>query len=122
VTTQRTRWSHDSCSLSANELAAKLNIPVNWVYVQIRQMRLLIDRQPTGALSVPKFPAVLDAVRELRNHTIGHLDLRINSLHQRGINMRNRSTASIGGTRGIRSVRNALGSVFAICASQWPDL
>jgi DNA invertase Pin-like site-specific DNA recombinase len=84
VTTQRTRWSHDSSSLSANELAAKLNIPVNWLYVQIRQMRLLIDRQPTGAYLFRNSPAVLDAVRNLRNHAINHLDLRINQPHQKG--------------------------------------
>jgi hypothetical protein len=84
VTAQRKRWAHDSSSLSANELAAKLNIPVNWIYVQIRQMRLLIDRQPTGAYLFQNSPAVLDAVRDLRNHTISHLDLRINQPHQKG--------------------------------------
>jgi DNA invertase Pin-like site-specific DNA recombinase len=84
VTEQRTRWSHDAGSLSANELAAKLNIPVNWLYVQIRQMRLLIDRQPTGAYLFRDAPEVLDAVRDLRNHSISHLDLRINQPHQEG--------------------------------------
>jgi DNA invertase Pin-like site-specific DNA recombinase len=84
VTAQRTRWSHGSSSLSANELAAQLNIPVNWLYVQIRQMRLLIDRQPTGAYLFLNSPTVLDAVRDLRNHTISHLDLRINQPHQEG--------------------------------------
>lgn len=84
VTTQRTRWSHDPSTLSANKLAAKLNIPVNWLYVQIRQMRLLIDRQPTGAYLFQNSPAVLDAVRNLRSHAINHLDLRINQPHQEG--------------------------------------
>ena len=45
----RSRWSHDSCSLTAPELAAKLSIPVNWLYVQIREKRLLVNRQPSGA-------------------------------------------------------------------------
>ena len=49
VTEPRNRWSHGSSLLSAPELASRLNIPVNWIYVQIRQKRLLIDRQPTGA-------------------------------------------------------------------------
>ena len=37
VSMQRTRWTHDAGVLTAPELAAKLNIPVNWLYVQIRK-------------------------------------------------------------------------------------
>ena len=70
--------------LSAPELAAKLNIPVNWLYVQIRQGRLLMDRQPTGAYLFPDAPSVLDAIRKLRNHAIDRLDLRICQPHQEG--------------------------------------
>ena len=70
--------------LSAPELAGRLNIPVNWLYVQIRQKRLLVDRQPSGAYLFQDTPAVLDAVRSLRNHTISHLDLRICQPHQEG--------------------------------------
>jgi hypothetical protein len=43
---QRTRWRHAADVLSAHELAGVLGIPVNWLYVQIRQGRLLIDRHP----------------------------------------------------------------------------
>ena len=71
-------------SLTAPELAAKLNIPVNWLYVQIREKRLLVDRQPSGAYLFQDAPAVLDAIRNLRNHTINHLDLRICQPHQEG--------------------------------------
>ena len=84
VTAQRNRWSHDASLLSAPELAIKLNIPVNWLYVQIRQKRLLTDRQPTGAYLFRNTPAVLDAVRNLREHTISQLDLRIYQPHQEG--------------------------------------
>lgn len=84
VTAQRDRWSHDPSSLSATELAARLNIPVNWLYVQIRQKRLVIDRQPTGAYLFQNSHCVMDAVRNLRNHTISHLDLRISQPHQEG--------------------------------------
>ena len=80
----RSRWSHDRSVLSAPELAAKLNIPVNWVYVQIRQGRLLMNRQPTGGYLFDNTPATLDAVRKLRNHTVSRLDLRINQPHQEG--------------------------------------
>jgi hypothetical protein len=84
VAAQRSRWSHDRSWLSAPELAAKLNIPVNWLYVQIRQKRLLLDRQPTGAYLFRDTRSVLDAVRSLRSHTIRHLDLRICQPHQEG--------------------------------------
>ncbi|MER8537611.1 recombinase family protein [Mesorhizobium sp. M1005] len=84
ITTQRNRWTHEFTSLSATQLAARLNIPVNWIYVQIRQKRLLIDRQSTGAYLFQNSTSVIDAVRDLRNHTISHLDLRIIQLHQEG--------------------------------------
>jgi hypothetical protein len=80
----RNRWTHDSRLLTAPELAARLNIPVNWLYVQIRQKRILLDKQPTGAYLFQDAPAVLDAIKDLRNHTISYLDLRICQPHQEG--------------------------------------
>ncbi|MET3792521.1 recombinase family protein [Aquamicrobium terrae] len=82
IATQRSRWTHQAVWLSATQLAARLHIPVNWIYVQIRQKRLLIDRQPTGAYLFRNAPSVINAVRDLRNHTISHLDLRITQPHQ----------------------------------------
>ncbi|MER9058364.1 hypothetical protein [Mesorhizobium sp. M0910] len=84
ITTQLNRWTHESTSLSATQLAARLNIPVNWIYGQVRQKRLLIDRQLTGAYLFQNSPPVINAVRDLRNHTISHLDLRIIQPHQEG--------------------------------------
>ena len=84
VTARRTRWSHDSSRLSPPELAVRLNIPVNWIYVQIRQKRLLIDQQPTEAYLFQDTPSVLNAVRNLRKHTVNSIDLRICQPHQEG--------------------------------------
>ena len=84
VNEPRRRWAHDSSSLSAPELAARLNIPVNWLYVQIRQKRLLIDRQPSGAYLFQDSPAVLNAIRSLRNHASNCIDLRICQPHKEG--------------------------------------
>ena len=84
VSNPRSRWSHDPSLLSAPDLAARLSIPVNWLYIQIRQKRLLVDRQPSGAYLFQDSPAVFDAVRSLRNHAIHHLDLRISQPHQEG--------------------------------------
>lgn len=84
VAAQRTRWTHDVGNLSATELADILGIPVNWLYVQIRKERLLIDRQPNGAYLFQNTPDVIQAVRELRNHSVNQLDLRICQPHQEG--------------------------------------
>ena len=81
---QRTRWQHSNDVLTANELADRLDIPVNWLYVQIRKGRLLVDRQATGAHMFTNAPDVIEAVRRLRNHEINHLDLRINEPHPKG--------------------------------------
>jgi hypothetical protein len=81
---QRTRWCHSPDMLSANELADVLKIPVNWLYVQIRQGRLLVDRHAAGAHIFANKPDVIEAVRKLRNHEIDHLDLRINEPHKKG--------------------------------------
>jgi DNA invertase Pin-like site-specific DNA recombinase len=84
VAEKRTRWSHDTSRLSPPELAARLNIPVNWIYVQIRQKRLLVDQQPTGAYLFEDTAFVLDAVRSLRKHATNCVDLRICQPHQKG--------------------------------------
>jgi len=81
---QRTRWQHPPDILSAQELAGRLNIPVNWLYVQIRKGRLMIDRQPSGAHLFANTPSVIEAVRKLRNHDLSQLDLRISQPDQEG--------------------------------------
>ena len=81
---QRTRWQHAPGVLSAQECAGVLGIPVNWLYVQIRQGRLLIDPHPSGAHLFANTPLVIEAVRKLRSHEIDHLDLRITEPHQEG--------------------------------------
>jgi DNA invertase Pin-like site-specific DNA recombinase len=81
---QRTRWNHDPGLLSATALAARLNIPVKWLYIQIRQKRLLMDRQPSGAYLFKNTASVIDGVRNLRNHAVSHLDLRICQPHKEG--------------------------------------
>lgn len=80
----RRRWNHDPGFLCTTALADKLGIPVNWLYVQIRKKRLLIDPQPTGAYLFPDTSVVLDGVRNLRNHIISELDLRICQRDNRG--------------------------------------
>jgi hypothetical protein len=70
ITERRTRWLHDTSLLSAPQIAARLNIPVNWIYVQIRQKCLLIDQQPTGTYLFQDTPSVLDAVRNLRHRFV----------------------------------------------------
>jgi hypothetical protein len=73
-----------SLVLTAPELAVKLHIPVNWLYVQIRKRKLLVDRHTGGAYFFNDTAPVLDAVQRLRNHEIDHLDLRICQPHEKG--------------------------------------
>jgi len=84
VSQPRTRWSHGADVLTAPEMAAKLSIPVNWLYVQIRKGRLLVDRQPSGAYLFNDTTNVLDGIQSLRTHKIDRLDLRICQPHQEG--------------------------------------
>jgi DNA invertase Pin-like site-specific DNA recombinase len=84
VARQRNRWTHDPGLLSAQEISIKLNIPVNWLYVQIRRGRLLLDRQPTGAYLFRNTSCVVEAIRNLRNRNLGQVDLRISQPHQEG--------------------------------------
>lgn len=84
VSQPRTRWSHGADVLTAPEMAAKLSIPVNWLYVQIRKGRLLVDRQPSGAYLFNDTTDVHDGIRNLRTHKIDRLDLRICQPHQEG--------------------------------------
>jgi DNA invertase Pin-like site-specific DNA recombinase len=84
VTDRRTRWSHDTTWLSPPQLAARLDIPVNWIYVQIRQKRLLIDQQPAGGYLFQDIPIILETVRNLRKHVVDCVDLRICQPHQEG--------------------------------------
>ena len=95
ITMQRTRWTHDPGVLTAPELAAKLGIPVNWLYVQIRKGKLFVDRQPSGAYLFNGAATVLDSVQSLRNHKIDRLDLRIVSLTRGGINMHDRGARRV---------------------------
>lgn len=84
VSQPHTRWTHSAGGLSAQELAAKLNIPVNWLYVQIRKQRLMVDRQANGTYLFNDTTDILEGVRSLRNHAIDCLDLRICRPYQEG--------------------------------------
>lgn len=80
----RSRWTHGAETLSAQELAARTGIPVNWLYVQIRKQRLMVDRQPNGAYAFGNNENVLEGMRNLRDHMIDRLDLRICQPDQKG--------------------------------------
>ena len=58
------------------KLVSILNIAASWIYVQIRQGRLLIDRQPNGAHLFANTSNVVEAVRKLRDHNIDRLNLK----------------------------------------------
>jgi hypothetical protein len=78
------RWRHSPELLSTNELAARLEIPVNWLYVQIRKGRIQIEPQPNGAYLFENKPETIDTIGKLRNHTLKCVDLRICQRYERG--------------------------------------
>lgn len=78
------RWRHSPELLSTNELAARLEIPVNWLYVQIRKGRIQIEPQPNGAYLFENKPETIDRIGKLRNHTLENVDLRICQPYERG--------------------------------------
>ena len=80
VSHPRTRWTHGAGVLTAPQLAAKLTIPVNWLYVQVRKGRLLADRLPTGAHIFNDTAVVLVGVQSHRDQKVERLDLRIGVL------------------------------------------
>jgi hypothetical protein len=63
VATRTSSFWGEVDSLSAQELARMLGISVNWLYVQIRQGRLLIDRHPSCAHLFANTPPMIEAVR-----------------------------------------------------------
>ena len=95
VSKPRSRWSHDSGLLTAPELAARLSIPVNWLYVQIREKRLLVDRQPSGAYLFQDASAVLDAFETCATTPSTALISESVSLTRRGINMGDRAASTV---------------------------
>ncbi|MCQ0989750.1 recombinase family protein [Jiella marina] len=72
----QSRWRHAPGSIGIAELALRLRIPTKWLYVQIRDGRIAIDRQASGAYLFHDCDAVLQAIRDLRSHRIESVDLR----------------------------------------------
>lgn len=81
---QRTRWTHEPPLLSTVQLASRLNIPViGFTCKSDRNASSSISNRTGHICSKIRLPSI-EAVRDLRNHAISGLDLRIIRLHQEG--------------------------------------
>ena len=91
ITKKRTRWTHAIGVLTAPELAVKLRIPVNWLYVQIRKRKLLVDRHPSGSLLLQRHrPGPRCRATPAKPRDRSPRSQNLVSLTRRGINMRDR--------------------------------
>jgi hypothetical protein len=84
IARQRTRWDHDPGRLGVTAMAERLGIPAKWLYVQIRQGRIAIDRQTSGAYLFEDSPQTVEALRNLRNRAVERVDLRARQHDQEG--------------------------------------
>lgn len=76
ITRQRTRWPLEPGRLGVTALAERLGIPPKWLYVQIRQGRITIDRRANGAYLFDDTPHTIEALRNLRSRAVECIDLR----------------------------------------------
>jgi hypothetical protein len=84
IARQRTRWDHEPGRLGVTAMAKRLGIPAKWLYVQIRQTRIVIDRETSGAYLFDDTPQTVEALRNLRNHAVERVDLRAHQHDQEG--------------------------------------
>jgi hypothetical protein len=84
IARQRTRWDHEPGHLGVTAMAERLGIPAKWLYIQIRQGRIVIDRQASGAYLFEDTPQTVDALRNLRNRAVECVDLRTHQHDQEG--------------------------------------
>ena len=81
---QRTRWPKVEGRLSVTELAARLRIPPQWIYTQLRRGKLMTSYDPAGRYLFPDDEATMRAMRKLREHGIDHVDSREDQPHEEG--------------------------------------
>ena len=84
IARQRTRWRTEPGRLGVAAMAGRLGIPAKWLYVQIRQGRIAIDRQPSGAYHFDDTSQTVEALRDLRSRAIERIDLRARQPAQEG--------------------------------------
>lgn len=65
-------------------MAERLGIPAKWLHVQIRQGRIAIDRQTSGAYLFEDSPQTVEALRNLRIRAVERVDLRARQHDQEG--------------------------------------
>jgi hypothetical protein len=72
---QRTRWPAVPGCLTMAQLAERLGIPQKWIHTQLRRGALRTTLEPSGRYLFPDTEPAMQAVRELREHRIQHVDL-----------------------------------------------
>src|SRR5262249_40417713 len=72
----RTRWRRVENMLTVSQLAVRLQIPIKWIYVQLKRGAILTDREPSGRFLFPNADSTVEEIRRLRKHQVNQIDLR----------------------------------------------
>jgi DNA invertase Pin-like site-specific DNA recombinase len=72
---KRTRWLAVPGCLTVAQLAARLRLPQKWIYTQLRRGMIRAMHEATGRYLFPDTEPAIQAVQQLRDHRINHVDL-----------------------------------------------
>lgn len=73
---RQTRWPSVQGCLTVTQLAERLQIPTKWLRTQLRRGAIQTIREPSGRYLFPDKDVTLQAVSQLRDHSIKQIDLR----------------------------------------------
>ena len=72
---KRTRWPAVPGCLTVAQLSERLRIPQKWVHTQLRRGALRTAHEPSGRYLFPDNGPAMQAVQQLRDHRVEHVDL-----------------------------------------------
>lgn len=71
----RTRWPAVPGCLTVAQLAERLRIPPKWIHTQLRRGAIRTTHEPSGRYLFPDTEPAIDALRQLREHRVKHVNL-----------------------------------------------
>jgi len=75
IAQQRTRWPPAPGYLTVPQLAGRLRIPEKWIRTQLRRGAIRAIHEPSGRYLLPDTEPAMQAIRQLREHRVSHVDL-----------------------------------------------
>jgi hypothetical protein len=81
---RRTRWPKVDGYLTVANVANRLNVAMNWLRGKIRRGAVSTVREPSGRYLFPDTPTTFEALRQLRDRKIRHIDFTQHQLENGG--------------------------------------